>query len=485
MRRKQLSYVCLLLIAVLFAAGCDQEADNPAAPVDANAPAGSTAVVAPGTKLPVVFPVGPVAPKPEGPLAADASCVTAQCHADMTRGTHIHGPVASQACDSCHAPDTGKHEFPLKRDEVATCTHCHSVAGTQAHQHTALEQGCMTCHKPHTSQAKFLLIETTVGEQCARCHTVPIHRFAHQAVATGECTNCHWPHQSENANLLRGGEGRDHCLSCHDGVRDALASASFVHEPAKGECESCHQPHSAPNAHLLNQPLVQSCLACHKEIQERIADAPVKHGAMATDEGCASCHSAHATDHPELLRARMDQVCLDCHDETLRTPDGREIANMQSVLTESKFLHGPVANGSCSGCHEPHGSMHAGLLEHAYPREFYTDFKQEKFELCFRCHNREMVLSAETQTLTNFRDGERNLHFVHVNREKGRTCRTCHEVHGSNLPNHMASEVPFEGSRWSMPIEYEKRADGGSCTPGCHGPYKYTREAAVLQGEKQ
>ena len=95
-------------------------------------------------------------------------------------------------------------------------------------------------------------------------------------------------------------------------------------------------------------------------------NAPVKHGAMASSEGCASCHGAHASDYPSLLRARMDQSCLSCHDKPLRTPDGRVIEDMAAVL-KSKYLHGPVASGDCSGCHEPHGAKYPGLLQFAYP----------------------------------------------------------------------------------------------------------------------
>jgi hypothetical protein len=63
-----------------------------------------------------------------------------------------------------------------------------------------------------------------------------------------------------------------------------------------------------------------------------------------------------------------------------------------------------------------------------------------------------------------------------VNRsEKGRSCASCHSIHGSNLPNHMASEVPFERSGWAMPIGFEKLSDGGSCAPGCHAPRSYSR----------
>jgi hypothetical protein len=48
-------------------------------------------------------------------------------------------------------------------------------------------------------------------------------------------------------------------------------------------------------------------------------------------------------------------------------------------------------------------------------------------------------------------------------------------MHGSDLPRHMASSVPFEGSNWSMPINYEQKPNGGSCAPGCHTPQAYDR----------
>jgi hypothetical protein len=103
----------------------------------------------------------------------------------------------------------------------------------------------------------------------------------------------------------------------------------------------------------------------------------------------------------------------------------------------------------------------------------------KKYDLCFKCHDSKMVLDAQT-TQTGFRSGDRNLHFVHVNRaEKGRTCRTCHEVHGSDLPKHMAADVPFEGSKWAMPIEFEQLPNGGRCTPGCHVQQTYIRGGAT------
>ena len=76
--------------------------------------------------------------------------------------------------------------------------------------------------------------------------------------------------------------------------------------------------------------------------------------------------------------------------------------------------------------------------------------------------------------MTGFRDGDQNLHFLHVNRtEKGRTCRACHEAHSSTVPKHLRETVPF--GDWQMPVGYTQTADGGRCAPGCHLPKTYSR----------
>jgi predicted CXXCH cytochrome family protein len=230
----------------------------------------------------------------------------------------------------------------------------------------------------------------------------------------------------------------------------------------------------------MRKPIEETCLGCHRKIARHIAGSTVQHAAMVTGNSCANCHEPHASQQPELLRQRTQTLCLSCHDKPITATDGRLIANMKPVLTESKFLHGPIRNGACSACHDPHGSKFPSLLDQAFPKAFYTSFETGKYELCFKCHQSDMVQTAKTTTLTGFRDGDRNLHFVHVNREeKGRSCRTCHSLHGSNLPRHMASEVPFEGSTWTMPIEFEQMADGGRCAPGCHAPKAYSRTKPV------
>jgi predicted CXXCH cytochrome family protein len=474
-------FIALCAVALLWLiVGCDRGTEEPARPT--TEPTGkSTEHYDDIAKVKrVSFPVVPQAPKPTAPLPKNASCVTAECHADYTRAPQIHSPVAQFACDACHDADTGGHKYPLKRDASQTCTFCHAVSGTQSHQHKALEQGCISCHEPHTSKTKFLLKADNVEQLCSRCHNVPLKKFAHEPFLKGECTLCHSPHQSENAKLLRGGEGSAECFTCHEGLKTVMASATHVHQPAMKDCNSCHDPHSTDNIKQLRAPIEQNCYNCHDKLKKQVETSNVSHAAMMTQEKCANCHNAHASDQPALLKHRMDEVCLTCHDKALKASDGHMIANMKPVLTTSQFLHGPIRAGSCSGCHDPHGSKYPNLLDREFPDKFYTAFDVGKYALCFSCHEPQLVLEPKTSTLTNFRNGDENLHFVHVNRDdKGRSCKTCHALHGSNLPNHMASEVPFEGSNWSMPIEYVKTADGGSCSPGCHVPKTYSRDAVL------
>ena len=85
-----------------------------------------------------------------------------------------------------------------------------------------------------------------------------------------------------------------------------------------------------------------------------------------------------------------------------------------------------------------------------------------------------MVLTPETTDLTDFRNGKTNMHYLHVNKaERGRTCRACHETHGSDLPKHIRESIPY--GKWDLPIRFTKTETGGSCSPGCHLPKPYDR----------
>ena len=110
----------------------------------------------------------------------------------------------------------------------------------------------------------------------------------------------------------------------------------------------------------------------------------------------------------------------------------------------------------------------------------YVPGVKESFELCFKCHEASLFDEELTTTATNFRKEDKNLHFVHVNREKGRNCKLCHNIHGS--PNdHMINEKAQFGN-WQMPLNYKHAEDGGSCQPGCHEQRSYSRGPLSISG---
>lgn len=197
----------------------------------------------------------------------------------------------------------------------------------------------------------------------------------------------------------------------------------------------------------------------------------MRHAAAEAEDGCLSCHSPHGSENGSLLVSPQRNLCLSCHDKEVQSAQGT-LQNMEALLEKYTNWHGPLKTGNCSGCHQPHGGENFRLLKKPFPKKFYSAFDTANYELCFSCHESALVQEERTTTLTKFRDGDHNLHFLHVNKEKrGRTCRACHEVHASSNPMHIRDTVPY--GKWDLPIQFNKTATGGSCLPGCHEREEY------------
>ena len=473
----------LMLLITLGGCGHDEEPATPKKPRGSTPGVSSVQYEQQALFNPLALTIKPDAvpePKPTAPMPAGATCITSGCHADYAAAPRLHGPLVSGTCEACHEPDTGNHTFPLKRQANNLCTFCHTVAGTQQHQHVAVtENGCMSCHKPHVADNKFLLTHDTVGQLCRSCHDIPVKKFAHSPFAEQQCTVCHFPHQSNTKALLRGGEGPQHCLSCHTGIDERLQLVTLKHEPATKQCTTCHNAHTSDNPRMLEQPVRENCLSCHEKTAEQIQVASVKHEALDDERSCVNCHDPHGSSVRKLLAGRENDLCLNCHNQRIEAKSGRVVPDMTAVLNKP-YLHGPVESGDCSGCHNTHGSTNLNLLREPFPDRFYATFNIENYGLCFDCHTADLVRYERTDSLTNFRDGDLNLHYLHVHRdEKGRTCKACHAIHGSDHPLHIADAVPFEGSDWPLPIRFVRSLSGGSCSPGCHEPMQYNRNEPV------
>ncbi|MGK2945090.1 MAG: cytochrome c3 family protein [Desulfuromonadales bacterium] len=124
----------------------------------------------------------------EGSLAL---CIT--CHGDKQnlvskkdRVPYVHGILLGEGCVACHNPHASDQEFMLHKPINTLCLGCHSrqskfssghpvprhpVAGSAEHLRPGRELSCSSCHNPHGSSHKYMLIESIQGGRlCRVCH---------------------------------------------------------------------------------------------------------------------------------------------------------------------------------------------------------------------------------------------------------------------------------------------------------------------------
>jgi predicted CXXCH cytochrome family protein len=429
----------------------------------------------------------PPAPRPDHIVAFADGCTNDECHASIAAGiagARLHEPVARHACDACHAPDAGGHTFPLLRTGAALCSHCHESRDARFQHKAIADTGCTACHDPHASRGRFLLIGETIEATCARCHQPDSGEHRHAPYVSGQCESCHEPHGSETRALLRTAGGspdgttrgaiESHCALCHADAVASMAAAPYSHRDAERSCLACHSAHTAAWKHLQRLEPRRGCTECHGDVGATIASARISHDAVLIGSQCASCHEPHASSNAMMLRRDHAPVCLTCHSRPLAAADGRTIPDMTAVVSGNLQTHGVVAAGECAGCHSVHGGQHARLLKGLNSAVLIGSFDISNYALCFSCHDPNLALGSGEATA--FRDGDINLHRVHLQAgEQSRSCAACHAVHSSNHPRLIAETVPFQGSSWKMAMGFSLTPDGGMCAPGCHEPSGYAR----------
>ncbi len=157
-------------------------------------------------------------------------------------------------------------------------------------------------------------------------------------------------------------------------------------------------PGESPEARRVNGPRVT------KELQPYYV-VPESKGSIHPPVRDRRCHECHEMPDPRekaqkgftaifsgsvpVLREEPRRLCFKCHEK----------------LLEAKRVHGPVANGLCLQCHNPHASPNRKLL-----------LKKSTAEVCGSCHVK-----------GNFT--ERSGHAAGTPGE----CTDCHGPHGGDL----------------------------------------------------
>lgn len=393
------------------------------------------------------------------------------CHDNIKEQIELKHPHAAAVddCSNCHAAHSSKNSSLLTENVPTLCFSCHE-AFDKKHGHSPVSEGdCLSCHTVHGSDNRKLLTEKESSNLCLMCHDLEMEnsKVQHAPVIVGECTDCHNPHHSEQYSLLKE-EKPKLCFNCHSEFINS-SRLDHQHDPFKEDCFNCHLPHHSMNDYLLVDESKSLCLTCHDNINEEMNTKQVVHGVMKDEVSCIKCHNPHASNEPGMLKNKNKAVCLNCHNKEIPTKFGN-IKDIKTQIDNSKHIHAPVEEG-CIDCHKPHAADNPFLLSDFYAPIKYVPANTSNFELCFNCHDKQLMNSKRVVIITRFRNGNENLHYVHLQGKKARNCNLCHDVHASNQEHLIKTKSQF--GQWEMPIEYKANLNGGTCLSGCHEKKEY------------
>jgi len=251
------------------------------------------------------------------------------------------------------------------------------------------------------------------SETCTTCHAEQANKFstnAHAKLALehgGKGVTCESCHGAGRAHVESGGDKTkildlataspkvvdQTCLGCH-----ADSHPNFLRSPhakANVSCVGCHTVHNAaPDTALLKVSQPGLCFSCHTDVKSSF-NMPFHHKVNEGLVKCSDCHDTHGTFGNNNIKTTADQnaICTKCHSET-RGP--------------FVFEHAAVKAEGCVGCHTPHGSQNARLLN-----------MPNINTLCNQCHS---PVSAGT------------IHSMAAGSSELTPCTSCHTyIHGSNI----------------------------------------------------
>lgn len=349
------------------------------------------------------------------------------------------------------SPSQLPEQFTLDQNGELQCTTCHDPHDNQhgdfLRMSTAYSQMCVTCHdlKGWNQSA-----HQTSTSQVTNSSDKYLKKSKYSTVAENGCNSCHRPHSAGGAQrLLHFRKSEQNCLNCHDGKVASTDFRPIFSKTSKHNVKKYDQKHDLKEL-AIDAPMHVECVDCHNPhtVTADLAQAPMASGMINGVSGITSdgsvvdkiqfqyelCFKCHA-DNPDRMQSKITRQITQTntrYEFDISNPSFHPVTT-QGVNDNVPSLKIPRTIADiiyCTDCHNsekgssvkgPHGSSNPHLLAYNYETEDYTSESQMAYELCYTCHSRNSILNDESFTL----------HSKHLSEHT--PCSACHDPHGISV----------------------------------------------------